>query len=264
MGVRGAALATILSQCISCVWVLVFLCGRKSLLRLKKSTLAIRPKLLLPCLALGVSPFIMQSSESLISVCFNSSLLKYGGDVAVGAMTIMGSIIQFAMLPLQGLTQGAQPITSYNFGARDPDRVKKTFRLLLTAGVTYSISLWGVVMLVPRAFASIFTPDPVLLDFTEKAIRIYLGAMLVFGVQMTCQMTFVALGNAVSSIIVAVIRKFVLLLPLIYLLPALFQDKTMAVYMAEPVADVLAVTCTVILFTRQFSKALQSISAEQN
>ena len=262
MGVRGAALATILSQAISCVWVLFFLSSGKSLLRLKRDTLAIRPKLLLPCLALGVSPFIMQSSESLISICFNSSLLKYGGDVAVGAMTIMGSVIQLAMLPLQGLTQGAQPITSYNFGAKKPDRVKKTFRLLLTCGLIWSTTLWLLVMLVPRVFASIFTPDPVLLDFTGKAMRVYLGALFVFGIQMSCQMTFVALGNAVSSIIVAVIRKFVLLLPLIYLLPMLFENKTMAVYLAEPVADVLAVICTVTLFVRQFRKALRSIAPQ--
>jgi len=260
MGVRGAALATILSQGISCLWVIRFLCSPKSILRLKRSTLAIRPKLLLPCLALGVSPFIMQSSESLISVCFNASLLKYGGDVAVGAMTIMGSVMQFAMLPMMGLTQGAQPITSYNFGAKNPGRVKKAFRLLLTCGVIYSTSLWLLVMVTPRTFAGIFTPDPVLLDFTAKAMRVYLAAMLVFGIQMTCQMTFVALGNAVSSIIVAVIRKFVLLLPLIFLMPALLENKTMAVYLAEPIADILAVICTIAMFATQFRKALRRIS----
>ena len=264
MGVRGAALATILSQGISCVWVICFLCGKKSLLRLKRSTLAIRPKLLLPCLALGISPFIMQSSESLISVCFNSSLLKYGGDVAVGAMAIMGSVMQFAMMPMMGLTQGAQPITSYNFGAKNPDRVKKTFRLLLTCGLCYSTSLWLLVMTVPRVFAGIFTPDPALIDFTAKAMRVYMGALFVFGIQMTCQMTFVALGKAGASVIVAVVRKFILLLPLIFLMPALLEDQTMAVYLAEPIADVLAGLCTVAMFATQFRKALRSISKEQN
>ena len=262
MGVRGAALATILSQGISCVWVICFLCGKKSLLRLKRSTLAIRPKLLLPCLALGISPFIMQSSESLISVCFNSSLLKYGGDVAVGAMAIMGSVMQFAMMPMMGLTQGAQPITSYNFGAKNPNRVKKTFRLLLTCGLGYSTTLWLLVMLVPHVFAGIFTPDPVLIDFTAKAMRVYMGALFVFGIQMTCQMTFVALGKAGASVIVAVIRKFILLLPLIFLMPALLEDKTMAVYLAEPIADILAGICTVAMFATQFRKAMRSISQE--
>jgi len=201
----------------------------------------------------------MQASESVISVCFNSSLLRYGGDVAVGAMTILTSVMQFAMLPLQGLGQGAQPVSSYNFGAGNVERVKKTFKLLLISSLTYSMTLWAAIMLVPRAFAGIFTPDPTLLDFTEKALRIYCGGLGLFGIQMACQMTFVSLGNAPSSIIVAVVRKFVLLLPLIYCLPQLMSDKTMAVYTAEPAADILAVTFTAILFAFQFKKALQGM-----
>jgi len=260
MGVSGAAMATIFSQGISCVWVVLFLCGRRSMLRLRRETLAIRPKLVLPCVALGLAPFIMQSSESVISVCFNASLLRYGGDVAVGAMTILTSVMQFAMLPLQGLAQGAQPITSYNFGARNADRVRQIFRLLLIASLTYSMVLWGMIMVMPRAFAGIFTPDPTLLEFTGRALRIYCGGLGLFGIQIACQMTFVSLGNAGSSIIVAVMRKFVLLLPLIYLMPRLLADKTMAVYTAEPVADILAVTFTAILFSIQFKKALRSIS----
>ncbi|MBQ4563297.1 MAG: MATE family efflux transporter [Lachnospiraceae bacterium] len=259
MGVSGAALATILSQGISCVWVVLFLCGKKTLLRLKKETLKIRFDLVLPCIALGIAPFIMQSSESIISVCFNSSLLKYGGDVAVGAMTILTSVLQLAMLPLQGLSQGAQPISSYNYGARNPERVKKVFRLLLTASLVYSVSLWASVMLFPRVFAGIFTPDPTLLNFSEKALRIYCGALCLFGIQIACQMTFVSLGKAFSSIVVAVMRKFVLLLPLIYLLPQLLENKTMAVYAAEPAADVIAVTFTTILFFVQFKKAMKEI-----
>ena len=259
MGVRGAALATVLSQGVSCVWVVRFLSGKKSLLRLRRESLALRPRLVAPCVALGFAPFIMQGSESVISVCFNSSLLRYGGDVAVGAMTILTSVMQFAMLPLQGLAQGAQPITSYNFGAKNAGRVKKVFRLLLTASMIYAIALWALIMLFPRLFAGIFTPDAALLDFTEKALRVYCGVMFLFGIQMACQMTFVALGNAKASALVAVMRKFVLLLPLIYLLPRLMADKTMAVYTAEPVADTLAVTFTAILFAFQFKKALRSI-----
>ncbi len=259
MGVRGAALATVISQGISCAWVVKFLSGPRSILRLKKDTLPIRMDLALPCIALGIAPFVMQGSESVISVCFNSSLLKYGGDVAVGAMTILTSVMQFAMMPLQGLGQGAQPISSYNFGAKNVARVKSTFRWLLAVSLTYSCTLWALIMLFPRLFAGIFTPDPTLLDFAAKALRIYCGAMGLFGIQIACQMTFVSLGKAGSSAIVAIMRKFVLLLPLIYLMPHLMADKTMAVYTAEPVADVLAVTFTAILFFFQFRKALRSM-----
>lgn len=260
MGVQGAALATILSQGISCVWVLVFLCGKKTLLKIRRSNLKISPSVVFPCIALGLAPFIMQSSESIISVCFNSSLLKYGGDVAVGAMTILTSVMQFAMMPLQGLAQGAQPILSYNFGARNPDRVKRTFRLLLTVSLAYSCLLWALIMLFPRLFAGIFTPDTALLGFAAGALRIYCAVLVIFGIQVACQMTFVSLGKAGCSIIVAVMRKFVLLLPLIYIMPRLMENKTMAVYTAEPVADVLAVTFTAILFAFQFKKAMWEIS----
>ena len=263
LGVKGAALATILSQAVSCLWVISFLFGKKTLLRLRKDTLAIRPNLVLPCISLGLAPFIMQSSESVISVCFNASLLEYGGDIAVGAMTILTSVMQFAMLPLQGLAQGAQPITSFNYGARNIERVKKTFRLLLTASLLYSLTLWGCIQLFPRIFAGIFTPDAALLDFTEPALRIYCGALGIFGIQIACQMTFVALGRAKASVLVAVVRKFILLLPLIFLLPNFFEDKTMAVYLAEPVADFLAVAFTALLFRSQFKKALEDIKSSK-
>lgn len=259
MGVKGAALATIISQALSCVWVVSFLCGKKTLLRLRKNTLGISPKIVLPCIALGSAAFIMQSSESVISVCFNSSLLEYGGDVAVGAMTILTSVMQFAMLPLQGIAQGAQPISSYNYGAKNAQRVKQTFKILLIASLTYSVVLWVFIMLCPRAFAAMFTTDAALLDFTSQVIRIYFGGMFLFGIQIACQMTFVSLGNAPSSVIVAIVRKFVLLLPLIYIMPNVAANPTIGVYMAEPVADVIAVTFTSILFVFQFKKALKKI-----
>ena len=261
MGVRGAALATVISQGLSCVWVICFLRGKKTLLRLKRENLLVSPKLILPCVALGLAAFIMQSSESMISVCFNSSLLRYGGDVAVGAMTILSSVMQFAMLPLQGIAQGAQPISSYNYGARNADRVRQTFRLLLRVCLVYSMVLWAGIMLFPRGFAGIFTPDAELLDFTARALRIYCAMLFLFGIQIACQMTFVSIGNALCSILVAVLRKFVLLLPLIFLLPSLLPDKVTAVYLAEPVADVIAVTCTALLFSRQFKKALAALDA---
>lgn len=261
MGVKGAALATILSQGISCVWVISFLAGKKSVIRIRKENLRISPKVVLPCLALGLSPFVMQSSESVISVCFNSSLLRYGGDIAVGAMTILTSVMQFAMLPLSGLAQGAQPISSYNYGAKNTDRVKKIFKLLLAVSLIYSATLWACVMLFPQVFVGIFTPKPELIQFASTALRVYLGVMVIFGAQIACQMTFISLGNAKSSILVAIVRKFILLLPLIFIMPQFMEDKTMAVYAAEPVADILAVTFTVILFTSQFKKALKKLEA---
>ena len=263
LGVRGAALATIISQAISCVWVLSFLCGKKTLLKLQRKNMRVDGKLVFPCIALGLSAFIMQGSESVISVCFNSSLLKYGGDIAVGAMTILTGVMQFAMLPMQGIAQGAQPISSYNYGAKNTYRVKKTFRLLLTSCVVYSFVIWGAIMLFPKAFAGIFTPDAELIDFTANALRVYCGVMCIFGIQIACQMTFVSTGNAPCSIIVAIVRKFVLLLPFIYLIPNLVQDKTMGVYLAEPVADIIAVTFTAILFAVQFKKSLKKAEMEK-
>ena len=260
MGVKGAAIATIISQAISCVWVLSFLTGKKTHLKLKKENLRINAKLVFPCIALGTATFIMQSSESVISVCFNSSLLKYGGDIAVGAMTILTSVMQFAMLPMQGVAQGAQPILSYNYGAKNAERVKKTFKLLLITCLSYSFVIWGTIMLFPQLFAGIFSPSVELIDFTAKALRIYCGVLCIFGIQIACQMTFVSIGNAPCSIIVAVVRKFVLLLPLIYLMPQIITDKTMGVYTAEPVADIIAVTFTAILFAIQFKKALKALA----
>ncbi len=259
MGVQGAALATILSQAVSAVWVLSFLTGRKTVLRLRKKNLGLSGKVVFPCMALGLAPFIMQSSESVIMVCFNSSLLKYGGDLAVGAMTILTSVIQFSMMPMQGLGQGAQPITSYNYGAGNKERVQKTFKLLLTCCLTFSLVLWGLVMLFPGVFVKLFTPDASMVTFGKWALRIYAAGMGIFGAQIACQMTFVALGKALSSVLVAVVRKFVLLLPLIYVMPLFFENKTMAVYLAEPVADILAVTFTVCLFRVQFKKAMKAL-----
>ena len=260
MDVQGAALATIISQALSCIWVVHFLCGKKTYLKIRKANLRLSPKIILPCLALGVATFIMQASESVISVCFNSSLQKYGGDVAVGAMTILTSVMQFAMLPLQGLGQGAQPIISYNYGAGDAGRVRGAFRLLLKVSLGYATLLWLLVMLLPGGFAAMFTSDAALLDYTRTALRIYMAAMFLMGIQMACQMTFNALGKATESIIVAVMRKFVLLIPLIYIMPHVIRsDQTMGVYLAEPIADTLAVTFTAILFTVQFRKIIKKI-----
>ncbi len=259
MGVKGAALATVISQAVSTVWVVLFLCGKKTQLHLRKKYMRLESKVIIPCVTLGLATFIMQASESVITVCFNSSLLRYGGDIAVGAMTILTSVMQFAMLPLQGIGQGAQPISSYNYGAKNADRVKKTFRLLLITCLAYSVSLWAAVQLVPRVFVSIFTSDASLVTFTAPMLKIYLGGLFLFGIQIACQMTFTSLGKAVNSIVVAVVRKFVLLLPLIYIMPHVVSNPTAGVYMAEPIADVIAVTFTSVLFAVQFKKALAEI-----
>ena len=260
MGVKGAALATIISQGLSCIWVLSFLFGKKTTLRIRRENMKLKRERVLPTLALGSSVFVMQSSESIIAICFNASLLKYGGDIAVGAMTILTSVMQFAMLPLQGLGQGAQPIISYNYGAGKKDRVKGAFKLLLKSSMVYAGLLWIAVMLFPQLFAGMFTSDPALLDFTKTALRIYLAAMFIFGIQMACQLTFMSLGNAKASIVVAVMRKFILLIPLIFIMPAILKiNQTMAVYLAEPIADILAVCFTIVLFRREFKKALSKI-----
>lgn len=262
MGVRGAALATVISQACSTIWVLAFLTGKKTRLRIRLRNMGLTPSVILPCVALGAATFVMQSSESIISICFNSSLLKYGGDIAVGAMTILTSAMQFAMLPLQGLGQGAQPIISYNYGARNADRVKGAFKLLLKVSLIYSTLIWLFVQVVPQAFAGMFTSDAELLVFTSRALRIYMACVFMFGIQIACQMAFTSIGFAKESIIVAVTRKFILLIPLIYILPHILTgNQTLAVYTAEPVADFLAVTFTALLFRRQFKKALGSLAS---
>lgn len=260
MGVSGAALATIISQSISMIWILFFLTGKKSTLKLRKKNLPLSKEIIIPSLILGLSPFIMQATESLIAVCFNSSLLKYGGDIAVGAMTILTSVMQFSMLPLNGLTQGGQPIISYNYGAKNSGRVKKAFKILLISCLSYSIILWALVMVTPKSFVLIFNNDPELVTFTSRALRIYMAVSGVFGIQIACQQSFIALGNAKTSLFLALLRKIILLIPLIYIMPMFISDKTIAVFMAEPVADLLAVSTTAILFFIQFRKSMQEIS----
>ena len=259
MGVEGAALATIISQALSAAWVVRFLTGKRTTLKLRLRYMKPDMRLYGPCLALGMSPFIMQATEGAITVCFNSSLLEYGGDIAEAAMTILSSVMQFSMLPLQGITQGAQPIISFNYGAGNRDRVKRTFFLLLRTCVIYSVALWAVAIFVPKLFIMIFTSDPELTDYTIWAIRIYMATSLIFGIQIACQQTFVALGNAKNSLFLAVLRKIILLIPLIFILPRFFDDKVMAVFLAEPVADTLAVATTAVMFFVQFRKLMRQM-----
>lgn len=256
MGVKGAALATIISQAISAVWVLRFLLSKKSLLTIKKEYLKIDLNIFLPCVALGLSPFVMQATESILVITFNSSLQRYGGDLAVGAMTILSSVMQFSILPIMGLTQGAQPIISYNYGAKNLSRVKDTFILLLKSTLVYSTLLWLAVMLFPQIFAGMFTSDASLIEATVSALRIYMAVSLLLAVQISCQQTFIALGNARISIFLALLRKVILLIPLIFILPHFIGDKVTAVFLAEPIADIIAVTVTSVIFALQFKKVL--------
>lgn len=256
MQTKGAALATILSQAVSAIWVLTFLTGKKSSLKLRKKYIKLDTKLFLPCLALGLSPFIMMITECLISIAFNRSLLQYGGDITVGTMTIFTTIIQFITLPLQGFAQGAQPITSYNYGAGLLDRVSSNVKRLIKISVGYSGILWLTIFLVPKVFIGIFTNDQALIEYGARFIRIYLAMTGIIGIQLACQNSFLALGNAKVSIFLALLRKVFLLLPLIYLLPQLLSNQVVAVFLAQPIADFIAVTTTFLLFIREYKKKL--------
>lgn len=258
MGVRGAALATVLSQAVSAVWVVLFLSGKKTSLHIRRANLRFSPGVMGPVLALGISPFIMQSTESLLSVCFNTSLQKYGGDIAVGAMTILASVMQFSMMPLQGLSQGMQPIVSFNYGAKNMERVRKAFLLTLACCLGYSFLIWLLSMTIPGVLAGIFSDDAPTVEYTRWAMRIYMAASCIFGIQIACQQTFVALGKAVHSLFLAALRKLILLIPMIYILPNFFEDKVFAIFLAEPVSDALAVTATAALF---FSTAWKMINS---
>lgn len=262
MGVAGAAWATIISQALSALWAVWFLSKGKSILRLKKENLHIDMKVLAPCIALGVAPFAMQATESVLVLCFNSSLLRYGGDLAVGAMTILSSVMQFAMLPLQGLTQGGQPIISYNYGAMQAQRVKKAFRLQTIACFTYSSLLWAAVELCPSSFVAIFTNEPQLSEITVWALRIYMAAVFLMGIQVSCQQTFIAFGNSKISAFLAVFRKIIVLIPLIFILPQFMQDDVFAVFLAEPIADTIAVITTATLFAFEFKKVMRKMQED--
>lgn len=262
MGVQGAALATILSQAVSAVWVLCFLFGKKTMIKIKKSCLPLRREILLPVLALGVSPFIMQSTESLLSVVLNTSLLKYGGDIAVGAYTVLASILQIVNLPLQGLAQGAQPITSFNYGAKNFARVKKSVRLLALCAMTYCTLFWLALQLFPQVFVGIFSSDPALTETAVWATRIFMFGCFAFGAQMSFQQSFLALGQAKSSLLLALLRKIVLLIPLIYALPLFFENKLFGVFVAEPIADILAAAVTTISFLLWAKKNLKQKEPE--
>ena len=264
MGVKGAAVATIVAQAVSAIWVLRFLTGKKTILKLRKKYLKIDIKTMKPVFALGIAPFIMQSTESLVLVSLNSQLQKYGGDLAVGAMTIMSSIMQIITMPLMGLTQGAQPIISYNYGAKNLDRVKKTFKLLLLTCLSYSTLIVVLLMLFPDFFVSIFNNKPELMEITTWSIKIYFAGMFIFGAQIACQQTFLALGRAKISLFLALLRKVVLLVPLIFILPNFTKNGLFGVLLAEPVADIVACATTVISFAVFYRNTLSNMKTDES
>lgn len=257
MGVKGAALATIISQTVSAIWVLIFLFGKKTKIKIRKEYMIPDLGIIKKTMGLGVSPFIMQSTESLVLISLNNMLMNYGGDIAVSAMTIMSSIMQIIILPMMGLTQGAQPIISYNFGAKNIKRVKETFILLAKLCFSYTTIMWAMLMIIPQVFVSIFNNDPELLNMTTWSIRIYFAGIFAFGAQVAFQQTFLALGKAKVSLILALLRKIILLIPLIFILPNFMDDKLFGVLLAEPIADIIAALATTITFVIFYKKTFK-------
>ena len=254
MGVAGAALATVISQAVSALWILRFLTGKRTILKLKKENLPLRRPVILPCLGLGISSFVMLSTESILSISFTSSLQRFGGDLAVGAMTVLTSINQLVTMPLMGICQGGQPLISYNYGARKPERVREAFYCQFGVCVAYTALFWLALMVFPNVFAGIFTDDQALVGYTVWAIRIFLCGIFSVGFQISCQQAFMALGQAKVSLLLACLRKLVLLIPLIFILPLFFENKVLAVFVAEPVSDILAAAVTTFTFFRFFRK----------
>lgn len=263
LGVRGAAIATVFSQAVSAVWVLRFLRGKKTILRLRRKHLRLKSRIILPCLALGISSFVMLSTESILNVAFNSSLSRYGGDIAVGAMTIIASVSQFVLMPLSGICQGAQPILSYNYGAGKVKRVREAFFCQFKICVAYTILFCIATMALPQIFAGIFSSDADLIAYTTWAMRIYMAGIFSLGFQISCQQSFMALGQAKVSLLLACLRKIILLIPLIYILPCFVQNQVCGVFLAEPVSDIIAASVTVLVFFRRFPKILADAPAER-
>ena len=265
MGVAGAAIATVVSQAVSAVWILLFLTGKKTILKLKVPNLKLEKRIIMPCLGLGISSFIMVSTESILSISFTSSLARFGGDVAVGAMTVLTSINQLITMPLSGVCQGGQPLISFNYGAKKYDRVKEAFFCQFGVCVAYTTAFWALLMFLPKVFAGIFTSDMALVDYTAWALRIFLACGFSVGFQISCQQAFMALGQAKISLVMALLRKVILLIPLIFILPLFFsaENKAFAVFLAEPISDIIAAAVTTFMFFRFFIKMLKEGKAAQ-
>lgn len=257
MGVRGAALATIISQAVSAMWVLRFLTSDKSVIKIRLSNLKPQGRIIKKIAVLGISPFIMQSTECIVSVTLNSGLQNYGGDMYVGTMAIMSSIMQLIVIPVNGVAQGVQPIISYNFGAGNMERVKQTFGRMVSVCLAGTLLVGGVAVFAPQVYAGIFTSNAALAELTASVMPVYFFGMMIFGIQCACQSTFIALGQAKISVFIALLRKVILLIPLAIILPKFFG--VMGIYYAEPVADIISVTATTILFLKIFKRVAKNL-----
>lgn len=257
MGVKGAALATIISQAVSAAWVLWFLCGKKSILRIQLKNLKLSRSIVGLILSLGVSAFIVPATECLIQLVFNRGMQVYGSDQYVALMSILFSLMQIVFMPLVGFSQGVQPIISYNYGAKRTDRVKKTLKLSFLIGIFFSAVTVGIIMLFPDVFIGLFTPDKALIELGKMPLRIYLCGMAVMGAQAICQLTFLALGQAKHSMFLAALRKIILLLPLALLLPSIGGFSVWGLFLAEPISDIIATTVTVLMFRKKIGLLLK-------
>lgn len=262
LGVKGAALATIISQAVSALWVLKFLTGRSSILRIKKTNLKLEKDIIIPVILLGLSPFIMQSTECLVQLVFNKSMGYYGNDLYVALMSILFSVMQFIFLPIQGIAQGAQPILSYNYGAKNDARVIKTFKILFLSCLIFSFTLVATVELFPQFYIGLFSDDPTLMEIGVPGIRVFMFGMMFMGAQSACQQFFMSLGQAKVSMFVAILRKIILLIPLVLILPFFIKPATTGILLAEAIADTLAAFITFILFVKSNKDLL--LSAKKN
>jgi len=261
MGVRGAAIATILSQTVSAVWVVKFLTGKKAVLKIRLKYLKLDGKIIKNICALGISPFVMRATESLISIVMNRGLQKYGGDLYVGSLTIMQSVMQLMSAPLAGFTQGVQPIISYNFGAGNFDRVRQTYRKMIGICGGFSFVTTLLVMIFPAVFAKMFTEEADVISLVSDKMPLFMCGMLLFGVQMAIQPTFLALGQAKLSLFIAMLRKVLLLVPLAVILPVFMGVN--GVYVAEPVSDFVSAGTAMTLFYFNINKILSKESLEK-
>ena len=255
MGIRGAALATVLSQGLSALWVVGFLCSKRSALRIRLPNLRPRKDMIGRICALGISPFIMQITESAISLVLNNGLQTYGGDLYVGSMTILNSVMQIIFALNNGFAGGVQSVISYNYGAGNFDRVKQTFRRMIAVTASMGAFFTALVTLFPVVFAGLFTDNPDLIALTAKVLPVFCAGMWIFGIQTGCQNTFIGLGQAKISLFFALLRKVLLLIPLALILPRLGLG-VWGVYLSEPIADVLSATCIGIAFLRTYPKIL--------
>ena len=247
MGVRGAALATIISQCLSAIWVVRFLRSEKSVIRITPAYMRPDFKIIGRIASLGVSPFIMQSTESLIAIVFTNGLQKYGGDLYVGSYTILQSVIQLMFIPTQGFCNGTQAIISYNYGAGKFDRVKKNFRIVTGICFVYTLGFYAFVLLAPGIIAGMFTDNAELLALAAGKLPLFLAGMSIFALQIGAQTTLLGMGRAKVSLFLACLRKIILLTPLAIILPRFFGVD--GIYAAEPISDAISALTSLVLVT---------------